>query len=183
MTKLETKLKEAEASAAAAGKELEKLNAEYSQVTEKLNTPSRDFDELANFKRRQQQLPELVFDATVKARKASIAVMEIKRDIAVEARQEAVRKKEERMRPLEAEIADAERRVLDLKMDRGSLFDAVNSADREAATYTARIHHAETDLREYIQKASFNPESFKTEKSNIVRMWPTEIVNVDTQAA
>ena len=172
---LQTKLAETEAAAAEAGKELEKLKAEYSQVTEALNTPSRDFDAMVSSKKRQRQLVELVFDATVKARRANIALMEVRRSIAQEAHQEAVRQRQEREPSLDAEIAEAERRLLDLKIQRSSLLDAINTSDREAATYMTRIHDAVVDLREYIQKATLNPESFKLDKSNIVVMRPTEI--------
>lgn len=169
MTELQNKLTEAEAAATEAGKEAEKLQSEYKQVTEALSAPSREIDAMVSLKKRQQQLPELVFDATVTARKANLAVLEIRRGIALEAHREAVRQVEERRQPLEAEIASAEQRVRELKVELGGLFSVRDSADREAATYATRIHDLEANLREYIQRASFSPESFKLDKSNVIR--------------
>jgi chromosome segregation ATPase len=174
MTELKNKLKEAEAALAAAIKESEKLSAEYSQVTQKLSGPSRDFDALVETKKRQQQLPELIFTARVAVGKADIAVMRLRREIALKARAEAVRQRQEREPLLNTEIAETEQKVLDLKSARASLLDAVNAADREAATYQSRIYYAEEALREYIQSASFSPESFK-DTSNVVRIRLEEI--------
>jgi hypothetical protein len=173
---LQTKLNEAEAAAAKAGKELEQLKAEQAQVNEALNTPSRDFDVLAELKRRQQALPEAIFTARVASGKANLVVMQIRRDIALEARQEAVQRRQEQEPSLNAEIAEAEKKVMDLKMQRSSLLDAITNSDREAATYMSRIYHVERDLQEYIQGASFDPESFKRDKPNVVTIRPTQIV-------
>ncbi|HEY6403772.1 MAG TPA: hypothetical protein VI479_20280 [Blastocatellia bacterium] len=137
------------------------------QVTEKINT-SRDFDALVNLKLRQQALPEAIFVARVAAGKTDLAVMRIREEIAIEARKEAVQRRQEQESALDAEIAETEKRLMDLKVQRASLLDAINSADREAATYQSRIYHAAEDLREYIQRASFSPESLK-DKSNVVK--------------
>jgi chromosome segregation ATPase len=185
MTKLQAKLTEAEAALAAAVEESKKLNAEYSQITEKLNgRGGRDFDALVETKKRQQQLPELIFTARVNTGKADIAVMTLRREIALEAHREAVRQRQEREPGLDAEIAEAEKKVTDLKIQRNSLLDAINRADREQATYNTRIHDAEAALLEYIQRASFNPDSFKPDnQSNVVRMRPVEIVGDVDRAA
>src|SRR5262245_8302915 len=165
MTELQNKLSEAEAAAAAAGKELEKLQAEYTQVTEALSRPSRDFNAMVSSKKRQRQLVELIFDATVATRKANIAALTIRREIAQAAHQEACRQVEERRQPLEDEIAAAEQKLRDLQMERGRLHAVRDQADREAAKLAEYIHDSEAALRQYIQKTSFDPAAFKLDKS------------------
>src|SRR5262245_54614402 len=112
---LQTKLSTAEATATEAGKELEKLQVEFTAVTDALNRPSRDFDAMVISKKRQRQLVELVFDATVAARKANLVVLEVRRDISREAHGEAVRQRQEREPSLDAEIAEIEKKLTGLK--------------------------------------------------------------------
>ncbi len=176
MNELQSKLTEAEAIAAEATKEFESLKAEQARVNEALDgRAERDFDKLADLARRREQLPELIFTATVNARKSNIALLHIRRDIAQAGHQEACRQVEERRQPLETAITDAERKVLELKTELAQLLGGRDQVDREANDYLTRIHDAEEGLREYIRKASFTPESSASKGANVVKIRPTEI--------
>jgi chromosome segregation ATPase len=176
MSELQNKLTEAEAAASAATKEFEALKAEHARVNETLDgRGERDFDKLADLARRRAQLPELIFTATVNARKSNIALLYIRREIAQAAHNEACRQVEERRQPLETAITDAERKALELKNELAQLLGGRDQIDREAANYMTQLHDAEEGLRDYIRKASFEPESSAPKGANVVRMRPTEI--------
>jgi chromosome segregation ATPase len=167
MAELDQKLSTAEAAAKLANEELEKLNTEYEQVTEALNRASRDFDAMVSAKKRQRQLAESIFDATVAARKANIEALKARREIALEAKQEAIRHRQEQESSLDAEIAELEKKLVNLKIQRSSLLDAVTSADREQAKLNEYIHDSEMALSEYIRKSDLG--SPQMEKPSVVK--------------
>jgi predicted nuclease with TOPRIM domain len=146
-------LEQAEAAAKLAAGELDALRAEQAKIEETFEGRSlRDVDEMARLKKRQIELAPLIFDATIKSRKAAIEAMGARREISQEATQEAIRLVGERERPLQDEIDATEQRLAGLKFELSTIHSNRDQAQRDVAEWTKRIAEAEDLLRDFIRR-------------------------------
>ncbi|QQS46470.1 MAG: hypothetical protein IPM66_21615 [Acidobacteriota bacterium] len=151
------KLEEAQIALDQATGNLSALKAEQSAGAEMINGRNvADIDELTRLAERQKSLPELIFKATIETKKANLAVLEIKREIARSDIHQAVAALQAKKPAIQKAIQETEERLRELKQDLSILISTRNAAQAEESVLSARLVDADRELRRFIQEYALN---------------------------